>query len=261
MSFNVRYGDAEDGEYSWPYRREAAIHIVKSFAPDIVALQEALYYQVEEFLAAMPDFASIGVGRDDGDKLGEFASLLYDTRRLSAKASGTFWLCDDPSRPGSRHPECYHPRVCVWAHFEDRATGCDFRAFNLHLDNESSRARIEGVELVLRANSGEAGLVHLDAGAAAIVMGDFNAGEMDPCVEAMRAAGFRDSFRVVNPGASDVATYHGFGSQGNPEKIDYIWVDGAWSVLEAAIVCDRVESKWPSDHFPVVAILGPVGGD
>jgi len=255
MSFNVRYGTAEDGEDSWRHRRSSAIKIVQEFAPDVAGLQEALDFQVDEFLAAMPGYESIGVGRDDGGRRGEFAPLLYKISRLIPLEGGTFWLSATPLEPGSRHPGCYHPRICVWSRFQDRQSGKSFLTCNLHLDNESAQARREGVELVLRAINGNAAFMRAERKGPAIVLGDFNAGEQDPCVEAMRAAGFRDTFRVVHPAISDVATYHGFGEGSNSDKIDYVWVDTQWIAVDATIVRDRIDGKWPSDHYPVTALI------
>src|SRR4051794_31366877 len=111
MSFNVRYGTADDGPHSWPFRRQAALAVVRSFQPHLLGLQEALAFQIEEFLEAFPGYASVGVGRDDGAREGEFAPILYDTSRLSLLDSGTFWFSVTPDQPGSRYPGCYHPRI------------------------------------------------------------------------------------------------------------------------------------------------------
>src|SRR4051794_26334693 len=104
MSFNVRYGTADDGPNSWPFRRHAALSVVEAFRPHLLALQESLAFQIEEFEA----YKAIGVGRDDGEKEGEFAAILYDASRLELLESGTFWFSDTPDVPGSRYPGCYH---------------------------------------------------------------------------------------------------------------------------------------------------------
>jgi endonuclease/exonuclease/phosphatase family metal-dependent hydrolase len=147
---------------------------------------------------------------------------------------------------GSRHPECYHPRICSWGLFRD-ADGREIAHYNLHLDNESAAAREESVRLLLDRMNGGA--------YPSIVTGDFNAGEDDVCVESLRAAGLRDSYRVTHPDANDVATYHGFGHGENSEKIDYIWIDRAWQVRSSEIVRSQIAGMWPSDHCPVVADL------
>ncbi|HVT12383.1 MAG TPA: endonuclease/exonuclease/phosphatase family protein [Fimbriimonadaceae bacterium] len=240
MTFNVRYGTADDGPHAWPLRRWAALEAIRSFRPDLLGLQEALSFQIEEIAEVLPDHGRIGVGRDDGIDRGEHAAIFYDGSRLGVQDSGTFWFSDEPDTPGSRFSDCYHPRVCSWVRF---AQG--FACYNLHLDNESGPSRERSVAILLD---------RIRCDVPVLVVGDFNTGERDPCIQAMRDAGFRDSYRILHL-EGEAATYHDFGRDGNPEKIDYIWIDGNWKALRASIERGQVWGAWPSDHYPVTAIL------
>jgi len=40
MSFNIRYGQANDGDNSWPRRRELVIGRIRAHDPDLIGLQE-----------------------------------------------------------------------------------------------------------------------------------------------------------------------------------------------------------------------------
>jgi endonuclease/exonuclease/phosphatase family metal-dependent hydrolase len=241
MSFNIRYGDAPDGPNSWPFRRDAVMETIRGFDPDILALQEALDFQNDEITDFFPAFTHIGIGRDDGQKQGEFASIFCNGQRLTEIDSGTFWFSAQPLEPGSRHPECHHPRICTWAAFDD-----GFSIYNLHLDNVSSVSRLMAVDQLLGVLKHEVGT---------LVTGDFNAGEADRCIERLRQAGYRDTFRSVQPNEQDSGTYHGYSDIPEPDKIDYIWADASWTILDAAIVRDRFNDQWPSDHYPVTAIV------
>lgn len=42
MSFNIRYGTADDGENNWDKRRDLACDLVRRQGPDVIGLQEAL---------------------------------------------------------------------------------------------------------------------------------------------------------------------------------------------------------------------------
>jgi endonuclease/exonuclease/phosphatase family metal-dependent hydrolase len=238
MSFNVRYGTAEDGDHVWPLRREACLATIGRHSADLVCLQEALDFQIEEILSRLPEYRLIGVGRDDGASRGEFAAILYRHAAFEPRAAGTFWFSATPSVPGSRHPGCFHPRICSWAHFPG------FNIYNVHLDNESSAARISAVQQLLGVAQGPC----------AIIAGDFNAPESDACIQEMRRAGYRDSYRVIKPDPP-AQTYHGFGKVSNDEKIDTIWIGEGWSVQDAAIDTAQIGGKWPSDHFPVLGDL------
>ena len=96
MSFNIRYGTANDGPNRWEVRRPELIALVKSQNPDIVGLQEALHFQIDEMLAAMPDYRMVGVGRSDGGQGGEYSAILYRASRLTPRRTETFWFSDTP---------------------------------------------------------------------------------------------------------------------------------------------------------------------
>jgi len=71
MSFNIRYGTANDGENRWPLRHDFLVDVMREQAADVIGLQEALDFQIDEILTALPAYAVIGVGRDDGARKGE----------------------------------------------------------------------------------------------------------------------------------------------------------------------------------------------
>jgi endonuclease/exonuclease/phosphatase family metal-dependent hydrolase len=43
-------------------------------------------------------------------------------------------------------------------------------------------------------------------------------------------------------------------------KIDYILRDDRWETVNAAVVRDGRDGRFPSDHFPMTAELGPLRG-
>jgi endonuclease/exonuclease/phosphatase family metal-dependent hydrolase len=66
MSYNIRYGTANDGDNRWELRRPHMIALIKAHNPDILGVQEALHFQIDELLAALPNYRMVGVGRSDG---------------------------------------------------------------------------------------------------------------------------------------------------------------------------------------------------
>lgn len=149
---------------------------------------------------------------------------------MDLRDSGAFWFSDTPDTPGSKHPECFHPRLCTWALLPD------FSVYNLHLDNESANARAQAIEILLAR-----------ADKRAIVMGDFNATPEDPIFATMREAGFVDATaNCIGP------SYHGFGAITEGERIDFVWTR-SFAADHAQIV--RASA---SDHDPVVADLTPI---
>lgn len=253
MSFNIRYGTASDGANAWPLRREMLFDLLRDERADLVGLQEALDFQIDEIVEAVPGYAVVGIGRDDGGDRGELSAILFRVDRFRVAEAGTFWFSDEPAVPASKSWGNTIPRICSWARFVDR-DGRGFYHYNLHLDHQSQPSRERSTAL-LRARI-EARAVPADP---VVVTGDFNAGEANPALQALTgpagpAAFLVDTYRVLSPDAEDVGTFSGFkfGNHG-PEKIDYVLVQPGTDVLQAAINRYARDSRYPSDHFPVTA--------
>ena len=246
MSFNIRYGTANDGDNHWLKRREQVFALLREQQADVVGLQEALHGQIDEILSAVPGYGYVGVGRGDGRQAGEYAALLYRAARLQVRRSDTFWFSDTPGVVKSTSWGNQIERICTWAYFEDR-NGPAFYLYNVHLDHQSQPSRERSVALLL------ARITARDPRAPVVVTGDFNAGEDNPAAVAMRAS-FRDSFRVLQPDATEVGTFSGFRlGQASGDKIDFVFVEPGMEVLAAEIVRASSGGRYPSDHFPVTA--------
>ena len=89
LSFNIRYGTANDGDNHWSLRREHLFEVLRERDADVVGLQEALALQIDEIEAAVPGYAAVGVGRDDAARAGEFTAILYKKSRFRVAGAGT----------------------------------------------------------------------------------------------------------------------------------------------------------------------------
>jgi len=247
MSFNIRYGTAADGENAWEYRRDLLAATIVAEDPDILGLQEALEFQLDELGAALPGHVEIGVGRDDGVTAGEYAALLIRRERFYVDSSGTFWLSDTPETPGSMSWGNRITRICTWAILRDRLTGNRLAVFNTHLDHESQPARERGAALILD----RIGLLAPDL--PSLILGDFNSGEDNPALTPLREAGFLDTYRVVDPDPAGDGTFGEYRGDSTGAKIDYILARGGWTIEAADILRRRSGTRDPSDHFPVTA--------
>lgn len=246
MTFNIRYGTADDGPDRWELRRGQLIDLLKTQDPDVIGLQEALHFQIDEMLAALPDYRMVGVGRSDGGQSGEYAAILYRASRLGVRRTSTFWFSDTPDIVKSNTWGAALERICTWALLDDRQ-GTPFYIFNLHLDHVSQPAREKSVGLLLDRIAARSPALPV------VVTGDFNTGEANPATRAMVKL-FRDSFRLVHPNATEVGTANQFKlDMTTGDKIDYVFVEPATEVLSADIVRSAAAGRYPSDHFPVVA--------
>jgi len=65
-----------------------------------------------------------------------------------------------------------------------------------------------------------------------------------------------DTYRVLHPDAPASGTGSGFRGKRDGAKIDHVLVAaGAAAIREAAIVRTNEDGRYPSDHFPVTAIV------
>jgi endonuclease/exonuclease/phosphatase family metal-dependent hydrolase len=100
--------------------------------------------------------------------------------------------------------------------------------------------------------------------AAQVVLGDFNADPGEPGYARMTAAGFRSAFAEAN-GAEPAVTWPSglrapaMDTDGEPSCLDYIWLRGAATALDARLWADRPAvddaTLYPSDHLGIVATV------
>jgi endonuclease/exonuclease/phosphatase family metal-dependent hydrolase len=253
MSFNIRYGTAKDGENEWTARRDLLFEVIRTANADLVGLQEALDFQIDEIIAAVPHYAVVGVGRDDGAEKGEYSAILFRRDRFHVAEAGTFWFSDTPSVVASKSWGNNITRICSWARFIDR-DGRGLYHYNLHLDHQSQPSR-ERSMVLLRGRIDTRTVPE-----PVIVTGDFNVGESNPALATLTlpagtgAPPLVDTFRVLHPDVKDAGTFSGFkfGNHGT-EKIDYVLVQPGAEVISAEIVRTGRNNRYPSDHFPVTA--------
>ena len=113
MTFNIRYGTAKDGDNQWSARREMLFEVIRERDADLVGLQEALAFQIDEIEAAVPGYAVVGVGRDDAGRAGEFSAILLKKGRFRVADAGTFWFSDTPEVPASKSWGNSITRICT----------------------------------------------------------------------------------------------------------------------------------------------------
>ena len=100
MSFNIRYGTAQDGDNHWTARRDMLFDLVRAQNADIIGLQEALDAQIREITAAAPGYAVVGVGRDDAQAKGEYSAILFRTRSAARGGVGHVLVFGHARGPG-----------------------------------------------------------------------------------------------------------------------------------------------------------------
>lgn len=255
VTFNIRSGTADDGDNAWEHRKELVFDTLADHKADIIALQEAVEFQVTQIKRALPQYDVVWAGRDDGKRGGEACPVLFRRDRFTLTDSETFWFSNSPWRPGSMHWGNQYPRICTWVRLVDTTTGRGVYVYNLHLDHLSQASRTYSVNLLLKEIAARA-----HEGDAVVVMGDFN---MDTDNEAMaafrriaRGAAYEpmlDVWDFLHPGETPVATYHAFGTRPEGPCVDHILIEPDARIIEAAIDRRSRRGRYPSDHYPVIA--------
>lgn len=258
MSFNIRYGLANDGDDSWEFRNEMVMEVIRDHAPDLLGLQEALRFQLDAICEQFPEYGKVGIGRDPGGE-GEYAAILYRKSRFDVQDAGTFWLSETPDEP-STHWGNKHLRICSWARLLDRSAGTFVYFYNTHYDHQSQPAR-ENSSVLLAKTIAER--KHNDP---VIVTGDFNAAEDNAAIIYLKGGKsslgkcpvkLMDSFRILYPNEKNVGTFNSFTGISDRGKIDYVFVDSRIKVLSAGILRFNRNGRYPSDHYPVEALVQP----
>lgn len=246
-TYNLRLDTASDGPNAWPHRVDAVKALIRYHEFDIVGTQEGLPGQIAD-LDAMPGFAHVGVGRDDGRNAGEHSAIYYRSARFELEKHGDYWLSETPDRPSKGWDAVCCNRIASWAKLRDRASGRRFFVFNVHFDHQGEVARRESAKLMLRKMREIAG------DATVVCIGDFNSTPDTEQIRTMQTA-LRDARTIsAEPPYGPQGTFEDFKLDSKlPERIDYIFVGRGIEVLKYATLTDSVEARFPSDHLPVVA--------
>jgi len=255
MSFNIRYGTANDGENRWENRRDFLIETIRKFDPDLLGTQETLGFQRDFIAAQLEGYEKFGVGRDDGVETGEMTALFFRKSRFEKLDGGHFWLSEKPDTPGSKSWDTSLTRMASWVRLRDkrRPSARSVVFINTHFDHRGTQARLESARL-LRARSAEWSRAN-----SVILTGDFNAGAGSPPYQALFDSGspLIDTWRALNPTAgSNEGTFSGFKADSTSgPRIDWIAVSKDWKIVSATIDRTVRDGRTPSDHFPVTAVL------
>jgi endonuclease/exonuclease/phosphatase family metal-dependent hydrolase len=251
MSFNIRYGLANDGENHWHKRKSLALARIEAFVPDLLGLQECRDDEQADFIrAGLPGYHFFGVHREGpGDTAQEMAPLLFRRKSFQLVESGCFWLSETPEIPGSMSWGSAYPRTVSWARLSCNDTGGEFLYMNTHFDYEP--AAIDGDARCLRR-----WIEQLNPQLPLIITGDFNADKHSDAFGILTVKkDLFDAFRRLRPQEEDQSTFHAFGRPEHMMPIDWILISGHFKVLAAQIDRTHQGNLYPSDHYPITAVL------
>lgn len=257
MSFNIRTGTAKDGDNAWPLRQEFVVETIRVFDPDLLGMQEVQKFQADYIREQLPEYGFYGVGRDDGKESGELVPVMFKRERFELIDKGHFWLSETPEVPGSKSWDSALPRLATWAALRDRQGGAKQIVFgNVHFDHKGNVARLESAKLIRER------IDEILPKMALIVTGDFNTyEELEPYAELVTSTGTTgsplvDTYRAIHPVKRDLeGTFSAFTGERGRNRIDWIITSPDFVTLNAAINYTHENGRYPSDHYPVDAVV------
>ena len=256
MSFNLRWDGFKDGKNAWVHRRDLACRVLREFGPDSVGTQEPMIRQIADIEAAIP---TLGSYRFDNDPVfTRTQQILYRKDRFERIEGDAFLVADGTNEEGTI-------RYCTWVRLKDRTNGRSYYHYNVHLDHRKQPSRVQSVVRLMRH------IASRSTHDPFVVTGDFNEGEKGPAIAFLFGkqtlpdeAGvayenpipLMDTYRLLHGDAPDSGTASGFGGKRGGAKIDHVLVAaGAATIREAAIIRTSEDGRYPSDHFPVSAVI------
>lgn len=257
MSFNIRLDTDADGKDRWDKRKEFLVETIRAADPDLLGTQEVLPQQGDYLVEKLPDYASVGSGRDDGKRKGEASLIFFRKSRYELVDSGQWWLSETPDQIGSVGWDAALPRIATWAVLKDRKDGKPVLFANTHFDHRGEKARHESAKL-LRTLLGNIAVAHPETAGSIILAGDFNCTEASPGYAALTSPTpdglmLSDVFRAVHPTTAPAeSTFHGFKGKREGQRIDWVLASSGWNASRATIDHAERDGRFPSDHFPVV---------
>ncbi len=247
ITYNIRMNTPDDGVNAWPLRKDKVAGLLKFHQADIFNVQEALPEQLDDLAASFPDFDHVGVGRDDGKRLGEHMLIFYRKARFQKLDDGMFWLSENPSKPGLGWDAVCN-RTVTWIKLKDNMTGKVFFVFDTHFDHRGKIAREESAKLILQSIK-EINKENLPL----ILTGDLNLTKETVPVQLILAE-LKDSRDISKEAPyGQIGTSGGFDVKMMPRTIDYIFVNEKVGVERYGVLTDSYGLYYPSDHLPVLA--------
>ena len=226
-SINVRL--LAKGDYKkhngWDLRKGYLCDMINLEAFDVFGAQEVKKPQLDDMLAALPEYRYVGVGRDDGKEKGEYSPVFYRNDKFKLLNSGTFWLSETPDQV-SKGWDGLCRRVCSWAYLQRKSDKVCFYFLSTHLDHKGKVAKMEGAKLIVKFIKEQC------KGENVIIVGDFNVNQGSEPYKVFAESGvLNDTYDIAKYRFAPTGTFNSFEPRRYTDKrIDHIFVSKGISV-------------------------------
>jgi len=240
--YNLEYSTSNLED--WPSRKDQMIKRLNSYESDIISVQEADYDWILALDECLSDYSYVGVGREDGNTLGEYSAVFYNKTLLELIDSDTFWLSQTPDQPSIGWDASTY-RICTWVQFKVKDSDEIFNVYNTHLDHISSKARQNGSQLILNRMIMDEPI---------LLTGDFNFLQHSKVYNLITSSELSDSKYQTDDRVS-YGTLNWFipFNQSFMLPIDFCFVSEKIEVLTYRIDNQLGGNRKPiSDHYPII---------
>lgn len=248
ITFNLRFGLADDGPDSWEHRKQGLASFFRQHRSDFIGLQEANDFQISFLSDVLAGYDHIGE-RSPAPGFWQ-NNIIFYKQPWRCVHREHFYLSPTPSIP-SRFEKSRWPRQCTLGVFTN--AGRRLIHINTHFDFDET-VQVKSAGLIMQR------LARLPIDTPAVLTGDFNASPFSACYEVFtgqnrEAAGdgryFKNIFLPPYPG-----TYHGFTGNAEEDHIDWILYRDGITPHKSVVMRDTFRNRYPSDHFPLRAVFG-----
>lgn len=260
MTYNILHSLNPLPPGNWSRRRPLVWETIRRHHPDILALQEVLQGQLEDFDREFGrEYAWVGRGHAGGFD-GEILPVAWRRDRFEPLAHEFFWLSPTPEVTGSGGWGGRFPRVVTVVRLREKATGRELVVCNNHweADNDLMEARRESARLLLARTA------RLPAGLPVFLCGDFNIvptrkSRREPyrmLTEDGAPPAFTDAWLAAAVRSGPDTTKNRLHPAPNlqpGERKDWILFRGPVTIGRVEVDEFHREGLYPSDHLPVCA--------
>lgn len=247
MSFNIRYGTAQDGENSWEKRKHTVIERIKQTDADIIGLQEVLYFQWQELEQHLGDkYLFVGKTRQANNQ-DEAAVNLVKKAHWKLLKMDYYWLSETPKISGSMSWNTVCPRICVAVYLEHKSTGKQLVFANTHYSHVSDDARNRSSNMIRYHFRKEIETTPF------ILVGDLNAQPHEQAIDNIfKDKTLFDTHATLDPKQAD--TFYGWKDHTDSTgiRIDYIISNKFLKKVGAKVLDSKIDGRHPSDHNAIM---------
>lgn len=247
ITFNLRFENEKDGDNAWVYRRDMVVDIICQYQPDILGTQEGKWSQISYLKERLPEYDPLMPGRIP-DKTIQCPTLFFKKDKFDIEGGSDFWLSKTPEVHLSKDWDSAFPRMISFAEVRVESSYRKMVAAVTHLDNIGIEARYQQAKIIAEWVNQQRFPV--------VLMGDFNDGSASRVHETITVpeTSLQDTWQMME-GCEDAQSYTHHGFCGIPQlaRMDWILADFNFRVVDARIIRDHFNSKYPSDHYPYMA--------